>query len=261
MKRIKIKKIIITLIIILLFAGGISLLFSRLRGQDAKEIANESRKDKAQDDILGNLNGASQTNYNSNSNDSAVNNTSENTAPQTSSADIAIASTAPVSSDSNPADNNQGLKITDRLVSWGFAKSSSRFIDTIIIHSTYNAVGSDPYSLDDIINKEYKPNDVSPHYIIDRSADIYRLVPDQDIAYHAGASQMPDGRVDVNNFSIGIELVETMSDHPTDSQYAALKNLISYLKGKYNIKYILGHKDIAPGRKTDPWNFDWSRIK
>lgn len=153
------------------------------------------------------------------------------------------------------------LKITNRLVSWGFSASSGRTIDTIIIHSSYNAIGSDEHDLDDIINKEYKPAGVSPHYIIARDGKIYQLVADKNIAYHAGVSKMPDGRDGVNNFSIGIEIVETKSESPNSAQYSALKSLINHLKGEYKIKYVLGHSDIASGRKDDPWNFDWSKIK
>jgi N-acetyl-anhydromuramyl-L-alanine amidase AmpD len=151
-------------------------------------------------------------------------------------------------------------KITNRLVSWGYEKADSRKIDTIIVHSTYNITSSDPFDLDAIIYKEYKPYGVSPHYIINRDGKIYRLVEDKNIAYHAGESKMPDGRTGVNNFSIGIELVNSKTAKPTDEQYASLKYLIGYIKGKYSIKYTLGHKDIASGRKDDPWNFDWGKI-
>lgn len=157
--------------------------------------------------------------------------------------------------------SNKAPKITDKLVSWGFSTSDSRKIDTIIIHSSYNAVGSDVHDLDDIIYKEYKPYGVSPHYIISREGKIYRLVKDKDVAYHAGESKVPDGRTGVNNFSIGIEIVNTKSEKPNDSQYSALKNLLAYLKSEYKIKYVLGHKNIAPGRKDDPWNFDFGKIK
>lgn len=151
-------------------------------------------------------------------------------------------------------------KITNKLVSWGYQKADSRKIDTIIIHSTYNITSGDPFDLDAIIYKEYKPISVSPHYIIDRNGKIYRLVEDKNIAYHAGDSKMPDGRTGVNNFSIGIELVNSKDSKPASEQYDSLKYLIGYLKGKYSIKYTLGHKDIATGRKDDPWNFDWGKI-
>jgi len=37
--------------------------------------------------------------------------------------------------------------------------------------------------------------------------------------------------------------------------------LIASLKKQYPIKSVVGHQDIAPGRKTDPWNFDWKRLQ
>lgn len=152
------------------------------------------------------------------------------------------------------------FEIKNKLVSWGFSTSQNRKIDTIIIHSSYNAVGSDPHDLDDIIYNEYKPYGVSPHYIISREGKVYRLVEDKNIAYHAGESKVPDGRTNVNNFSIGIEIVNTKSEKPNDAQYDVLKKLLTYLKGEYEIKYVLGHSDIASGRKDDPWNFDWKRV-
>lgn len=152
-------------------------------------------------------------------------------------------------------------KIINKLADWGFSKSDNRKIDTIIIHSSYNAVGKDVHDLDDIIYKEYKPYGVSPHYIISCEGKIYRLVEDKNIAYHAGESKVPDGRTGVNNFSLGIEIVNTKSEKPNEAQYSALKNLLAYLKSEYKIKYVLGHSDIAPGRKDDPWNFDFEKVK
>lgn len=152
------------------------------------------------------------------------------------------------------------LKIIDKLVSWGYQKSSGRSIDTIIIHSSYNALGGDQYSVEELIG-EYKEYGVSPHYLIDRKGAIYRLVEDKNIAYHAGESKTPDGRIGVNNFSIGIEMMNTKTDKCTSEQYSSLKYLLAYLKGKYEIKYVLGHDGIAKGRKSDPWNFDWNKIK
>jgi len=166
------------------------------------------------------------------------------------------------STDSKQTDktNSSGYKIINKFVSWGFQKSSSRKIDTIIIHSTYDAIGNDPYSIDGII-AEYKQYGVSPHYLIARDGTIYHLVADQNIAYHAGASKMPDGRTNVNDFSIGIEMANTTDGKFTNDQYAALNQLIASLKKQYPIKYILGHDDIAPSRKTDPWNIDWSKVQ
>lgn len=149
--------------------------------------------------------------------------------------------------------------ISERLISWGYQNSSGRKIDTIIIHSSYDALGDDPYDTDGLI-KEYKQYGVAAHYLIDRQGKIYRLVKDKNIAYHAGVAKVPDGRTEVNNFSIGIELMNTKTDKYTPAQYGAVKNLVAGLKEQYKIKYVLGHDQIAPGRKDDPWNFDWSKL-
>ncbi len=149
--------------------------------------------------------------------------------------------------------------ITNKLISWGY-QSANRSIDTIVIHSSYDALGDDPYDLDGIID-EYKQYGVGAHYLMDRKGKIYQLVQDKNIAYHAGVGSVPDGRTDVNNFSIGIELMNTKDGKFTDAQYGSLNKLIDYLKSRYKIKYTLGHNQIAPGRKDDPWNFKWSKLE
>ncbi|MFA7466382.1 MAG: N-acetylmuramoyl-L-alanine amidase [Parcubacteria group bacterium] len=150
--------------------------------------------------------------------------------------------------------------IKNRLVSWGFSVSSERSIDTIILHSSYNALGGDEYDVEKLID-EYKEYGVSPHYLIDREGIIYRLVEDKNIAYHAGESETPDGRNNVNNFSLGIEMINNKSDEYEKKQYEAVNRLIGYINRNYDIKYVLGHSEIASGRKTDPWNIDWKKIE
>lgn len=155
---------------------------------------------------------------------------------------------------------DQPIQIIDRFVQWGYKiPDSPRLIDTIVIHSSYNALGGYIYDVGKII-EEYKMYGVSPHYIISRNGTIYRLVPDKYIAYHAGKSQTPDKRTNVNNFSIGIEIVNSKTSTPTEKQYQSLAWLIKELKTKYKIKYILGHNQIDPERRTDPWNFDWHKL-
>jgi hypothetical protein len=152
------------------------------------------------------------------------------------------------------------LAIKDRLMSSGFAvPSKARSIDTIVLHSSYDAEGNNPYDVSGLV-REYESYGVSAHYLIDRAGTIYRLVKDANIAYHAGVSKMPDGRTGVNDFSIGIEMMNQKETSYTDAQYTAVNKLVAYLKGKYSIKYVVGHDDIAPDRKTDPWNFDWKRL-
>lgn len=152
------------------------------------------------------------------------------------------------------------IAIKDRFVSFGYAESSGRKIDTVVLHSSYNNQGGDRYSVDKVIGiwKEYQ---VAPHYMIDRKGNTYRLVEDKNIAYHAGVSKMPDGRTNVNAFSIGVEILNAEDDDYTAAQYGAVNELIAYLKKAYGVKYVVGHDNIASGRKTDPWNFDWKKLK
>jgi len=99
--------------------------------------------------------------------------------------------------DADIVNKTNNLSIIKNLVSFGFEKKDSRTIDTIIIHSSYDALGSDPYSVSGLIN-EYKQYGVAPHYLIDRQGVIYLLVEEKNVAYHAGVSSVPDGRTNVN---------------------------------------------------------------
>ncbi len=150
--------------------------------------------------------------------------------------------------------------IKKRLVSFGYGESEGRAIDTIVLHSSYNNQGGDIYSVDRIIDI-WKSYDVAPHYVVDRKGNIFQLVEDKNISYHAGVSKMPDGRTNVNGFSIGIELINSKDDKYTDAQYQSLSELIAILKKRHGVKYVVGHDDIAPDRKTDPWNFDWKKLR
>lgn len=153
-----------------------------------------------------------------------------------------------------------GISIKDRSVSFGYTDGSGRKIDTVVLHSSYNNQGGDRYSVDRVIDI-WKSYEVAPHYMIDRKGAVYRLVEDEDVAYHAGNSKMPDGRTNVNAFSIGVEILGDEEDGYTTAQYGAVNDLIAYLKKKHGVKYVVGHADIAPGRKTDPWNFDWKKLQ
>jgi AmpD protein len=80
-------------------------------------------------------------------------------------------------------------------------------------------------------------------------------------AWHAGVSNYK-GRDDCNEFSIGIELEGTDETSYTDAQYDTLIKMTMEIMALYpGIKKddIVGHSDIAPGRKTDPGeSFDWN---
>jgi N-acetylmuramoyl-L-alanine amidase len=162
----------------------------------------------------------------------------------------------------SPKDNAEpepkNFAIKNSLVSFGHESASGRKIDTVVLHSSYNPSG-DPYSVS-TVKSIWQSYGVAPHYMVARDGTVYRLVADKDIAYHAGESTMKDGRKNVNDFSIGVEILNTKDDEYTKAQYQAVKDLIAYLKDNHSIKSVVGHDDIAPGRKTDPWNFDWNKI-
>lgn len=104
---------------------------------------------------------------------------------------------------------------------------------------------------------------VSAHAYIRRDGEIIQFVPFHKRAWHAGLSEF-NGRCQCNDFSIGIEL-EGADDIPyTESQYRSLAKLVKELWQKYpQIKQpnLVGHSDIAPGRKTDPGEaFEWQKL-
>ncbi len=86
----------------------------------------------------------------------------------------------------------------------------------------------------------------------------------QDRAWHAGPSNF-EGRTACNDFSIGIELEGTDSDPYETAQYRRLAQAVAALCAAYpglSPARIVGHSDIAPGRKTDPGPaFDWPKAR
>jgi AmpD protein len=101
---------------------------------------------------------------------------------------------------------------------------------------------------------------VSAHFFIRRDGTLIQFVPCTLRAWHAGVSSW-QARDCCNDFSIGIEL-EGSDDLPfTEAQYATLAPLLQLLRQAYPIRAVVGHSDIAPGRKTDPGpHFAWQRI-
>lgn len=138
---------------------------------------------------------------------------------------------------------------------------ADRTIEAIIIHSVYNKSGGDKYSVKHIL-KQFRHYRVSSHYIIARNGKIFRLVDEKDVSFQAGRSCLPDGQTSVNQCSIGIELISSddPQDKPTERQLKSLTALVQDIKKRYAIKYILRHSDIAPERKTDPWNLNWEEF-
>ncbi len=105
---------------------------------------------------------------------------------------------------------------------------------------------------------------VSAHVLIRRDGGLVQYVPFDQRAWHAGVSCF-QGRERCNDFSIGIELEGVVNQAYTNRQYQQLLELTKLLLANYpHLKpgRIVGHSDIAPGRKEDPGPcFDWQRFR
>lgn len=100
---------------------------------------------------------------------------------------------------------------------------------------------------------------VSAHFFIRRDGELIQFVSCLDRAWHAGVSNWR-GRERCNDFSIGIELEGCDECCFADPQYDCLRQLLAALQQAYAIDDVVGHADIAPGRKTDPGPcFEWHR--
>ena len=105
---------------------------------------------------------------------------------------------------------------------------------------------------------------VSAHFLIRRDGHLIQFVPTSKRAWHAGISQF-DGRERCNDFSIGIELEGVDDQAYAEPQYRQLARLTHAIQRAYPViadDRIVGHSDVAPGRKTDPGvAFDWGQYR
>ncbi|MBV9833571.1 MAG: N-acetylmuramoyl-L-alanine amidase [Alphaproteobacteria bacterium] len=106
---------------------------------------------------------------------------------------------------------------------------------------------------------------VSAHYVVDVNGDIYRLVAEERVAWHAGLSWWGEARA-LNETSIGIEIVNmdgNVHDYP-DAQREAVIGLCRGIFARHAgiaACNVVGHSDIAPKRKDDPGGrFFWRAL-
>jgi len=127
----------------------------------------------------------------------------------------------------------------------------------IIIH--YTASSNADGAISWMLSPQSK---VSAHLHLDRGAGIFfQLVPFNKVAWHAGKSEWK-GIIGLNSHSIGIECQNTGTQEYPQVQLDALVLACKAIVEVYPIKEILGHSDIAPGRKTDPgkqFPMEWLR--
>ncbi len=142
-----------------------------------------------------------------------------------------------------------------------FGGEKRLLIDTIILHYTGMPTGAE--ALERLCSAD---SQVSAHYLVEENGDIFALVDPEKRAWHAGVSSW-QGQENMNNSSIGIEVVNPGHDHGyrpfPERQIARLIELLGYLKARFDIptQRFLGHSDVAPGRKQDPGElFPWARL-
>ncbi|MBM3646773.1 MAG: N-acetylmuramoyl-L-alanine amidase [Alphaproteobacteria bacterium] len=134
-------------------------------------------------------------------------------------------------------------------------------VDVLVLHYTELALAP---SLD-ILCDDRRSQRVSAHYVLAEDGTVYRLVPEDRIAWHAGRSHWR-GREALNASSIGIEIVNLHGDrHDYPAvQIDALIELCRGIVGRHPAivaRNVVGHSDIAPKRKIDPGlRFPWARL-
>jgi N-acetylmuramoyl-L-alanine amidase len=134
-------------------------------------------------------------------------------------------------------------------------------IDMLILH--YTGMQTGQAALDRLRNPEAK---VSAHYLVEEDGTVFRLVPEDRRAWHAGVSQWR-GHPTLNDRSIGIEIVNPghewgYRDYPV-MQLAAVCDLCLEILSRHPIpqRNVVGHSDVAPERKRDPGErFDWEGL-
>ena len=129
-------------------------------------------------------------------------------------------------------------------------------VDTVIIH--YTGSMSTEGTLSWFENPDAK---VSAHYVISRSGRVFQYENWRTVLWHAGKSEW-NGRSSLNRTSIGIEPVGTYHSGFETKQMAALWEVLRDLYRDLPIRYVLGHEQVSPGRKTDPGpNFNWTYLR
>jgi N-acetylmuramoyl-L-alanine amidase len=140
-------------------------------------------------------------------------------------------------------------------------RADGTIVDLLVLHYTELPLRQ---SLD-ILSDVGREGRVSAHYVLAEDGTIYRLVPEDRVAWHAGRSHWR-GRESLNATSIGIEIVNLHGDrhdYPAP-QIAALIELcraISIRHPAIEPRNVVGHSDIAPQRKIDPGRrFPWRAL-
>lgn len=141
---------------------------------------------------------------------------------------------------------NQDFNVDFSSHNWSVRSAEIKYV---ILHYT-------ELSFDEALTKltqDAGPYSVSAHFLIRKDGEVFKLVDEENAAWHAGISYWR-GETGINQSSIGIEIDNSGKEKFTDEQIDSCLKLCAYLKEKYSIETanFLGHSDIAPDRKIDP---------
>lgn len=162
------------------------------------------------------------------------------------------------------AENTSGRKLrepSDRVVETPNRSSRMYPVELIILHHTSSSASSAIGWLSDPVSK------VSADFVVCRDGETVRLNPQVHRFYtwHAGKSSW-NGRVDVNKFSVGVELEHVAGQDWPEFQVGAVAELVAWLGEQFPLTVapgrVLSHFAVAvpKGRKTDPERFPWSEF-
>ena len=150
-----------------------------------------------------------------------------------------------------------GVEVIDRPASCFGDRRSGAQIELVVIH--YTAMENSEAALERLCGSEFE---VSAHYLVGRDGTVFRMVREDQRAWHAGAGSW-GGRGDVNSRSIGIELDNDGTTRFTEPLMEKLEVLLADILDRHVLppRAVIGHSDMAPGRKRDPGrHFDWRRL-
>jgi N-acetylmuramoyl-L-alanine amidase len=152
--------------------------------------------------------------------------------------------------------------VKERLSPHHDARPAGTPIDTLVLH--YTDTRTAQQALDILCGATDRR--VSAHYLVEEDATVWRLVPEERRAWHAGVSHWR-GRENLNTWSIGIEVANPGHLHGyrafPDRQIRAVIALCRAILGRHHIAAadVVAHSDIAPDRKRDPGElFPWARL-
>jgi N-acetylmuramoyl-L-alanine amidase len=133
--------------------------------------------------------------------------------------------------------------------------------DMVILH--YTGMQTGQAAIDRLRDPEAR---VSAHYVVEEDGRVFRLVPEERRAWHAGRSFW-GGETDCNAVSIGIEIVNPGHEWGyrafPDDQVEAVIGLLDGIRSRWEVSdgRIIGHSDVAPDRKEDPGElFPWKKL-